>query len=699
MAILVFSPNGTYVTKPTLEAARTSADCAGKTIVVTSALTVAQSSITAAWPDDRALEVKKGGSIASTTGLYQVFVEDEGAITPEQFGAIGDSISHPLSTKFATLADAQVLYPHAVALTDEIDWCAWQAAVNSIYAKNLVYSTLIGQNYAQGKIKASRAYIVNRTITLNLMKIEVEGNISPRTAETQGQGGCSNIRYNGVDGTIDDPVYIFDCLTATELYAAPIGRLPQARGIGVHISKIGFSGKAGSMTGLPSASGFVSAIKFRKGTYCQVVDCTFGGTLFDAIVMTGPQTFMIIERNNFYGVQRDAISALSCKSDFSTTIWIRDNEFGYVGRYPIILDLRGSVEAFPVIRNNSIEHYYASYYVTRPEWWVHGAVCSTSFINCGNMVFADNRFEATTSSNPYQIADVHIVSSVYPAIENSIFHTILFSVSSVAQERTAAGLAYLTARGYTDITDQRNYLAGVTGDAAIGTLGLKLDHIYNLNEILDAGGLGLSTSGSHLISRVNAKKSNIGVINGRVDITNKVISRIGNCNIIDAGMSSLSSFKNAVTIAQPIQFEHINILAGGLKSKQSYLDGVTEITLWEEFNLRFTNYGGTWNGYTGWTLNRLACNNTLPWYYLDTPLFYTMPRDENGAIVGSGYYEAGVITKRKIRYEYTAAPTGGTWSLGDLVYNSAPASSGYIGWVCTVGGTPGTWKTFGAISA
>ena len=45
-----------------------------------------------------------------------------------------------------------------------------------------------------------------------------------------------------------------------------------------------------------------------------------------------------------------------------------------------------------------------------------------------------------------------------------------------------------------------------------------------------------------------------------------------------------------------------------------------------------------------------------------------------------------------------AAPTSGTWALGDIVYNSSPTSGGYVGWICTVAGTPGTWKTFGAIS-
>ena len=110
MAILVFSPNGTYVTKPTLEAARTSADCVGKTVVVTSALTAAQSDITAAWPADRALEVKKGGSIRNTlvftvnssfsAGMYQVFagtgqvaLPQEPAVNVKWFGAIGDGVT------------------------------------------------------------------------------------------------------------------------------------------------------------------------------------------------------------------------------------------------------------------------------------------------------------------------------------------------------------------------------------------------------------------------------------------------------------------------------------------------------------------------------------------------------------------------------------------------------------------------------
>lgn len=46
-----------------------------------------------------------------------------------------------------------------------------------------------------------------------------------------------------------------------------------------------------------------------------------------------------------------------------------------------------------------------------------------------------------------------------------------------------------------------------------------------------------------------------------------------------------------------------------------------------------------------------------------------------------------------------AAPTTGTYNLGDMVLNGAPAATEFIGWVCVAAGTPGTWKGFGAIEA
>lgn len=46
-----------------------------------------------------------------------------------------------------------------------------------------------------------------------------------------------------------------------------------------------------------------------------------------------------------------------------------------------------------------------------------------------------------------------------------------------------------------------------------------------------------------------------------------------------------------------------------------------------------------------------------------------------------------------------SAPTSGEFARGDIIYNVSPVAGGNIGWVCTAAGAPGTWKTFGAISA
>ncbi|WP_419885177.1 hypothetical protein [Paenibacillus sp. B-A-8] len=80
------------------------------------------------------------------------------------YGAIADGNSHPLSERYATLAQAQSVYPFATSLTNEIDWCALQMALNS--GNNIaVYGGLIVDQAAtasRGGIKLSG----NGSITL-----------------------------------------------------------------------------------------------------------------------------------------------------------------------------------------------------------------------------------------------------------------------------------------------------------------------------------------------------------------------------------------------------------------------------------------------------------------------------------------------------------------------------------------------------
>jgi hypothetical protein len=64
------------------------------------------------------------------------------------------------------------------------------------------------------------------------------------------------------------------------------------------------------------------------------------------------------------------------------------------------------------------------------------------------------------------------------------------------------------------------------------------------------------------------------------------------------------------------------------------------------------------------------------------------PSSQNHAVLG----EQG-------RLKVSSAPTSGTWDVGNKVTLSTPTASGYIGYVCVVAGTPGTWKGFGAIQS
>jgi hypothetical protein len=47
----------------------------------------------------------------------------------------------------------------------------------------------------------------------------------------------------------------------------------------------------------------------------------------------------------------------------------------------------------------------------------------------------------------------------------------------------------------------------------------------------------------------------------------------------------------------------------------------------------------------------------------------------------------------------SAAPAAGTWARGDQMINSAPSAAGVPGWVCTSGGSPGTWKAMANLAA
>ena len=66
-----------------------------------------------------------------------------------------------------------------------------------------------------------------------------------------------------------------------------------------------------------------------------------------------------------------------------------------------------------------------------------------------------------------------------------------------------------------------------------------------------------------------------------------------------------------------------------------------------------------------------------------------------GAKVGS----TSTTPRQSARDSAQPTSTSIYWNVGDIVYNTDPASmtNNFIGWVCTVAGSPGTWQGFGAL--
>lgn len=67
------------------------------------------------------------------------------------------------------------------------------------------------------------------------------------------------------------------------------------------------------------------------------------------------------------------------------------------------------------------------------------------------------------------------------------------------------------------------------------------------------------------------------------------------------------------------------------------------------------------------------------------------------AVYGHGEFNRMLLAGQEITTG-TAAPVAGANRTGAIVINSAPTSGGRLGWVCTAGGTPGTWAEFASIA-
>jgi hypothetical protein len=73
-------------------------------------------------------------------------------------------------------------------------------------------------------------------------------------------------------------------------------------------------------------------------------------------------------------------------------------------------------------------------------------------------------------------------------------------------------------------------------------------------------------------------------------------------------------------------------------------------------------------------------------------------KNNRGVLNFAEFTQFETLGQNKVTWSYSI-PTTGTWTQGDICWKSNTAAGGIPGWICTTGGTPGTWKAMAAVAA
>lgn len=140
-------------------------------------------------------------------------------VSAKDFGAIGDGVSRPLSTLFASLSDAQAVHPSAASLTYELDGVAIQTAINYL------------RDSGGGTLYLPRGtYICNTEILLPQSSV-FDGTVSQQVS-IFGEGNGTKLKWNSdlgpgkwavrpADGTLGGLGYKCDGLIKDMLFVGP----------------------------------------------------------------------------------------------------------------------------------------------------------------------------------------------------------------------------------------------------------------------------------------------------------------------------------------------------------------------------------------------------------------------------------------------------------------------------------------------
>jgi len=204
----------------------------------------------------------------------------------------------------------------------------------------------------------------------------------------------------------------------------------------------------------------------------------------------------------------------------------------------------------------------------------------------------------------------------------------------------------------------------------------------NPDRLRSTESIDLAINKEYMISKqsvLNATTLGDGVINSSLTSVGTLTSltvdgdiNLGNSLLIE---NNIVRFNNSVTISSGEQ--HLKLSSEGITADTFKIG--SDFNLDSNGNIQLGNKDNTTR-----TINmygKLAVNVTNP----DPTAAFTV----DGVVVINGKK-----TTHGIR-----PPSTGNWTKGDIMWNTEPQESSFVGWICTMSGTPGTWKPFGYIGA